>query len=242
MKKSGLIFLLGLLGRDGFSQKNMNFSGTEKGRFFITWGWNRSAYTRSNIRFKGNDYDFELKKVVAHDEPSYFNINYLRIDRLTNPQTNFKIGYFVKENLSVSIGFDHMKYVMDNNQTVFMKGVITQRGKYEGVYNGDTKIAEDLLTYEHTDGLNYINVETEKYFNLYHGRSNKFVVNASIGAGAGLLMPRTDIKLLGYDRSDQFHVSGFGLNMKATIQATIFKHLLIKVENKNVFWLCCYIR
>jgi hypothetical protein len=46
-------------------------------------------------------------------------------------------------------------------------------------------------------------------------------------------MPRTDIKLLNYERSDQFHISGFGLSLKAGIQATLFKHLVIKLENKN---------
>lgn len=234
MKKNGIILILGFLGKTGFSQTGVNYSSTDKGHFFVSWGWNRAAYTKSNISFKGSDYDFQLKKVVAHDKPSKVNFrNYLQIDRLTIPQTNFKIGYFLRDNLSVSIGFDHMKYVMDNDQTVVMKGVITQRGQYEGNYNGKKKITEDFLTYEHSDGLNYINVEAEKYVNLYHCSNNKFILDAFLGAGAGILMPRTDITLMNYARSDEFHVSGFGLSAKAGIQATIFKHLLIRFENKN---------
>jgi hypothetical protein len=38
---------------------------------------------------------------------------------------------------------------------------------------------------------------------------------------------------MNYARNDEFHVSGFGLSAKAGIQATLFKHLLIKFENKN---------
>jgi hypothetical protein len=234
MIRSGIILILSFLGKAGFSQKGVSYSGTAKGRFFVSWGWNRAAYTKSNISFKGSDYDFQLRKVVAHDKPSKVSFrNYLQIDRLTIPQTNFKMGYFVRDNLSVSIGFDHMKYVMDNNQAVFMKGVITRQGSFEGTYNGEKKITEDFLTYEHSDGLNYINVEAEKYFNLYHSLNNNFIVDASLGGGAGVLMPRTDIILMNYERSDAFHVSGFGLNIKAGIQATVFKHLVIKFENKN---------
>ncbi|MEO6541953.1 MAG: hypothetical protein ABIN74_13205 [Ferruginibacter sp.] len=234
MKKTVIIIMLSFFGKESFSQKEVSYSGTEKGRFFVSWGWNRSAYTKSNISFKGSDYDFQLRKVVAHDKPSKFTFhNYLQIDRITIPQTNFRIGYFVRKNLSLSVGFDHMKYVMATDQTVFMKGVIKRQGSFEGNYNGEKQITADLLTYEHSDGLNYINVEADKYVNLYHSANNKFFVDAFLGGGAGILMPRTDIKLLSYERSDQFHVSGFGLNIKAGIQATAFKHLLIKFENKS---------
>jgi hypothetical protein len=234
MKKVGIIFILIFFVKMGFSQKGVNYSNTKKGQVYIMWGWNRAAYTRSNISFKGDDYDFKLQKVVAHDRPTAFKFDdYLKIDRLTIPQTNFKLGYFIRKNLAITIGFDHMKYVMDKDQTVSMTGVIGRDGAYKGSYDGDKKLTDDFLTFEHTDGLNYINVEVEKYRNLYHASSNKFMVDVLIGGGAGVLMPRTDIKLLNYDRSDQFHISGFGLSLKAGIQATVFKHLVIKLENKN---------
>ena len=233
MKQIIIILILCFFVKAGFSQNGVNYSNTKKGQIYVIWGWNRAAYTKSNISFKGNDYNFKLNKVAAHDRPSKFSFNdYLRIDRLTIPQTNFRLGYFIRKDLAISFGFDHMKYVMDKDQTVFMKGVIAQPGLYEGTYNADKKLTEDFLTFEHTDGLNYINVEGEKYINLYHAASNKFMIDALFGAGAGILMPRTDIKLLNYERSDQFHISGFGLSLKTGIQATIFKHLIIKFENK----------
>ena len=234
MKKIGIILIISFFGKAGLSQKGPGYSNTKKGQVYIMWGWNRAAYTKSNISFKGNDYDFQLRKVVAHDKPSKFSFqDYLQIDRMTIPQTNFRIGYFIRKDLAISFGFDHMKYVITTDQTVFMKGVITRQGQFEGSYNGDKKLTENFLTFEHTDGLNYINIEAEKYFNLYHASSNKIIIDALFGAGAGVLMPRTDITLLNYERSDQFHVSGFGLSIKAGIQATLFKHLIIKFENKN---------
>jgi hypothetical protein len=234
MKKIGIICTLFFFVKTGFSQKEINYSNTKKGQLYILWGWNRAAYTKSNISFKGDDYDFKLSKVVSHDKPAKFSFHdYLQIDRLTIPQTNFKLGYFIRKDLAITIGFDHMKYVMVKDQTVNMKGVITRPGAYTGTYDGEKKLTEDFLTFEHTDGLNYINAEVERYRNLYHSKNNKLIIDGLIGAGAGVLMPRTDIKLLSYDRSDQFHISGFGLSLKAGIQVTIFKHLVIKFENKN---------
>lgn len=233
MKQIIITLILCFFVKAGFSQNGVSYSNTKKGQVYILWGWNRAAYTKSNISFKGNDYNFKLKKVAAHDKPSKISFHdYLQPDRLTVPQTNFRLGYFIRKDLAISFGFDHMKYVLTKDQTVFMKGVISQPGWHEGTYNGNKKLVENFLTYEHTDGLNYINVEGEKYINLYHTSNNRFMVDALLGAGAGILMPKTDIKLLNYERSDQFHISGFGLSLKAGVQATIFKHFIIKFENK----------
>lgn len=216
-----------------FSQNKTGYPNTRKGQIYLLWGWNRAAYTKSNISFRGNDYDFILKKVRAHDRQSKFSYhNYLQLNRLTIPQTNFRAGYFIRKDFAVSFGFDHMKYVMDQNQTVMMTGVIKQDGPFKGSYNGNKTLTTDFLTFEHTDGLNYINVEGEKYVNLCHAAGNKCIIDALFGGGAGILMPRTDVKLLNYERNDQFHIAGFGLSAKAGIQATFFKHLVIKFENK----------
>lgn len=234
MKKIITVLVCCFFVQAGFAQNEPDYANTRKGQMYILWGWNREAYTKSNLTLKGADYDLELKKVKAHDRPTKIGAkDYLRIDRLTIPQTNFRIGYFIRKDLAITFGFDHMKYVMDNNQTVFMKGKVERAGSYKGEYNGEKKITEDFLTFEHTDGLNYINVELEKYFSVYHSANGKVVVNALLGVGAGMLMPRTNVHLLNYEISDRFHISGFGLNVKAGMQAIFLKHLIVKLENKN---------
>ena len=90
----------------------------------------------------------------------------------------------------------------------------------------------DFLTYEHTDGLNYINLEAEKFRTFYQSRNSKCIISGFFGAGGGVLFPRSDVKLLDYQENDEFHVAGFGLSGKAGIQATLFKHFVIKIENK----------
>ena len=214
-------------------QKGLSYSDKKRGQLSISWGWNRDAYTKSTISFKGADYDFTLYKLNAHDRPTKFSYhNYLKLSRLTIPQTNLRISYFIKDNLAISFGDDHMKYVMDNGQTVRMKGVITQTGVYKGIYDGDKTVSEDFLTFEHTDGLNYLNLELEKYFEWYHSNSSRLIISGLIGGGTGVLLPKTNVKLLDYERNDRFHVSGIGLSAKAGLQATFLKHLILKMENK----------
>ncbi len=233
MKKIIITLMFCFFVKACFSQSGVRYSNTKQGQLYILWGWNRAAYTKSNISFKGNDYDFHLKKVAAHDRPTRVSFHdYLQVNRITIPQTNFRLGYFIRKNIAISVGFDHMKYVMDSDQTVFMNGVIEQAGSYKGYYNAEKKLTKDFLRYEHTDGLNYINIDGEKYFNLFHSSGNTCIIDALLGAGAGVLMPRTSVQLLNYEKSDQFHISGFGLSLKTGMQLTFFKHLIIRFENK----------
>ncbi len=216
-----------------FAQSSSRYNDKKKGQFSISWGWNRDAFTKSTISFKGADYDFTLFKLSAHDRPTKFSYyNYLKLSRLTIPQTNLRISYFIKDNLAVSFGDDHMKYVMNNNQTVRMKGSINRAGNYKGKYDGVKTITEDFLTFEHTDGLNYLNFELEKYFTWYHSKSSRLIISGLVGGGMGVLFPKSNVRLLDYERSDRFHVSGFGISAKAGVQATFLKHIIIKFENK----------
>ena len=46
---------------------------TNKGKFFVYWGWNWASYTNSDIRFKGKDYDFTLSNMKAQDRQTKFS-------------------------------------------------------------------------------------------------------------------------------------------------------------------------
>ena len=74
MKKVAVLAALFLGFSFGFGQdeKPKKEPLTKKGQMLIFWGWNRAAFSNSDIHFKGNGYDFVLHKVVAHDRPSEF--------------------------------------------------------------------------------------------------------------------------------------------------------------------------
>lgn len=212
----------------GFSQSEPAY---KKGTFYAFWGWNRAAYTNSNIHFKGQDYNFTLHEVKAKDRPSAFNYhNYFQPNRITIPQTNLRLGYFIKDNLAITLGVDHMKYVMTQNQTVDITGEV--RPSFEShVNDGTVKLTEDFLKFEHTDGLNYINSEVEFYKNFYQQGILK--VNGLLGAGGGFLLPKTNATLMGNERNDAFHLAGFGLSAKGGVDVLLWDLFFLRSELKQ---------
>jgi hypothetical protein len=216
--------------------QEVNSNQNKQGDFFVYWGWNRSAYTNSDIRFYGDNYDFTIDNAVARDRQTPFSAyDYFNPTRITIPQFNARVGYFVTDRYSISIGSDHMKYVVDSNQVVNMTGYIERTGTdYDGVYS-DTSVvlATDLVRLEHTDGLNYINVELRRVDDLKF--YNKVSLHLIEGIGAGIMIPKTNATLLNNERHDDFHVSGYGLNAMLGLQVNIGKHFFILSEFKGGF-------
>ncbi len=219
------------------------YTAHNKGKMYIYWGGNRESFSKSDIHFKGPDYDFTLYDVQAGDKPKGWHVDYLNPSRMTIPQTNFRIGYFINDHYNISIGLDHMKYVMNQNQIATIGGVVgNSYPQYAGTYlpSGNNTIDlsnGEFLTFEHTDGLNYINTEmgrVDDISELFHIKNTDiFQVNILEGAGAGILYPKTNAKLLGKERHDDFHVSGFGLSAKVGLNLTFFKHYFIQAEMKG---------
>ena len=239
MKKFFKIFLLFFVGSFVFGQ-NSNDENTEigskkpfgkKGTMFVFWGWNRAAFSKSDIHFKGNGYDFVLHNVVAHDRPSDLSWDYINPKEVSIPQFNFRYGYFIKDNLAIVIAQDHMKYVMDQNQTVDITGNISDPVYANMVQNGKINLADEkFLTFEHTDGLNYVNAGVEKYKKLY--AKEKVEILWAYGGGLGVMFPKSNVKLFGNERSDRFHVAGFGADVRTNINFIFWKRLMARVEAK----------
>ncbi|MDB4107627.1 hypothetical protein N9595_04100 [Bacteroidia bacterium] len=92
---------------------------------------------------KGENYDFTLRDVVAKDKPAEFDINtYFNPENVTILQYNFRIGYYFRDKYHISLGVDHMKYVVQPNQVVKIDGEINDPGnRFNGTYtNEDLKI------------------------------------------------------------------------------------------------------
>ena len=218
----------------GYSQNKLNLN-SRKGEFYFSWGWNISWYGKSDINFKGTNYNFTLFDVRAKDRQTPFSFNkYLNPANLTIPQFNFRVGYYFKDNYSVSIGIDHMKYVMVQNQQVLIQGTIRKSSLiYDGGYNNEPiLLVEEFLQFEHTDGLNYLNFDLRKDLN-FPIEYTWVALNGFVGVGLGVLLPRTNTTLLNNERYDEFHLSGYGINGLVGVKTTFFKWLFIQSELKG---------
>ena len=210
---------------------NSKRSFGEKGTMFVFWGWNRAGFTKSDIHFKGDGYDFILHDVKAQDSPSKLSWDYINPGEVSKPQFNFRLGYFIKDDLAIVGATDHMKYVMDQDQTVDFTGKITDPTYAAMVQNGQVNLKDEkFLTFEHTDGLNYVNVGVEKYNKI--SSSKNIDVLWSYGAGLGVLFPKSNVKIFGFERSDRFHVAGFGTDLRANINGIFWKRWMARVEGK----------
>lgn len=213
-----------------------------KGRVYMFWGWNRAWYTDSDIKFTGDNYNFTLSDVKAYDRQTPFGVDpYFNIGRITIPQTNFRLGYFINDKIDISFGYDHMKYVMKNYLTNKINGYIRTGNKYDGTYiNDEVILLGDFLTFEHTDGLNYFDIEITRNDNLLelfkaNHNPNKFTVNALLGFGGGFLLPRSNVQLLFGERYDEFHLAGYGFSAKMGIDLILYNYFFLRGEFKNGF-------
>jgi hypothetical protein len=177
-----------------------------------------------------------LSDVRAHDKPKGVHVDYINPGRMTIPQTNFRFGYYITDKYSISLGVDHMKYVMAQNQIAEMTGTISGHAPFDGEYqNHPMVMTEDFLKFEHTDGLNYVNTEVTRLDDItpIGWDIDKVQLNTVVGAGVGLLYPKTNTTLMGMQRHDDFHISGYGTDLKVGLNLTFFKHYFIQSEIKG---------
>lgn len=224
------------------NEKNKFFdSKPNKGKFFISYGWNKSNYTNSDIHFKGNDYAFTLSKVKATDRQSPFSFAlYFGPETITIPQVNFKLGFFFHNNFNFQFSIDHMKYVMVQDQNATINGYINNSNtKYDDIYNNENIVlSEDFLSFEHTDGLNYVSFEVNRFDNILKWmklENNWLSLNLQEGIGLGLITPKTNAKLLQNDRNDELYVSGYGFSANAGVNLTAFQYLFFEYNVKAGF-------
>mgnify|MGYP006102282713 CR=1 FL=1 len=249
MYKAIIIYILITCTTNCYSQEKQigttplenKFKTQKKGKFYFYWGWNKAQYSYSDIIFKGDNYNFTLFNVAAKDRQTGWDPSvYLNPGNMTIPQTVARVGYYFHDNWNLSLGVDHMKYVMVRNQLATIDGYIDLQNsftQFNGIYdNEQLMISEDFLQFEHTDGLNYINIEISRVDNLgefFKWDSKKVQLNILESIGTGVLYPKTNSTLLSKERYDDFHFSGFGVSLKGGINLTFFDRFFIQAEIKT---------
>ncbi|CAH8292736.1 hypothetical protein EV196_10376 [Mariniflexile fucanivorans] len=239
----GIILFLLSLNLIAQDSETIKYTASNKGKFFVSWGGNRESFSKSDIHFKGEDYDFTIKDTEAKDKPKGWHIDYINPSRITIPQTNVKVGYFISDHYTVALGVDHMKYVMQRNLNKVVDGYINlptnEAGSiYNGTYNNeDFLVSEDFLMFEHTNGLNYVYAEiarVDDISSLFHlPNIDKFQIKMTEGIGGGALYPKTNTTLLQKERFDEFHLAGYGLSINAGVNFTFYKHFFMQLDLKG---------
>lgn len=211
------------------------------GRFFVHWGYNASGYAKSDIHFTGPNYDFTLHNVKAADRPTKLSWSYINPAEITIPQFNFHFGYFINDNYSISLGWDHMKYVVTTPQSVKFTGYaeplvsdpLISSGVFGEVGSGDfvTLDPEDFR-YEHTDGYNFATIGLERYDDIWVNGAGKMYLTMETGVEAGLIIPRSDVRIFGEGKNHYWNIAGYGGAAKAGLQFHFGKRVYLQSSVK----------
>lgn len=206
-------------------------------RIFLQWGYNRSMFSASDIRFSGADYSFSLRDVTAHDRPEPFTFGiYFDPSTMWIPQYNYRAGWFLSDRWSLSLGLDHMKYVVDDGQTVHMDGYARTTGSGEwdpASSSQEVLLTADFLRYEHTDGLNLLSVDADHYTPLWTSSDTACGLHVFEGAFFGPVIPRTDVRLQGEGINNVFHLAGWGMGAQAGLHFTFCRTFYLRTQVKG---------
>ncbi len=234
MKKAVCIALLFLEGAIGLGQDS---SHLRRHSFFITWGYNRTQYENTDIRFHGEDFDFTMKDVSAQDLPTAYEARtYLNPLRFTIPQFDFRVGFFLTEKLSVSAGWDHMKYRITRYQRVTMDGTVSESFSptFAGTYrNQDFDLIPSFLSMEHTNGLNFVRLGTEWHEQIWKSKNARFHLEAVLGLSLGPVFTWTDSFV--YDRryKNWLHLAGWGASGQLALRFRYKETFYLQYQHQN---------
>lgn len=201
------------------------------GNFYLTWGYHRNQYSRSDIHFKDHttdDYDFVLENAKAKDQPDMHDFFHTP---LTVPQYVLNVGYFfANKPWGVEVSWDHLKYIVIDNQMMHVKGDI--RGVH---YDEDMLVDPGFVHFEHTNGNNYLMISAVRKFSLLNDTKFKNHLNFLVKAGAGGLIPKTDSYVLGNHNDGPFRLSGFVVGTSVALRYDLFRYFYLEGSIKGAF-------
>jgi hypothetical protein len=212
-----------------------------KGSVYITWGYNRAYYGKSDVHLKGEHYDFVIHDARAEDMPEKFDPSvYFNFNQLTVPQFNFRVGYYFNENTAFSLGWDHMKYRLITTQLVRISGEIDPEyynlSGFTGIFDHTPVIYQPkFMDYHHSDGFNYIRAGIERRLpltSLWNGKLELVMVG---GVSAGVMLPWTDFTFFGVHHRNKLHLAGYAGSVNAGFRAEFLKWFFIQV-NAQAGW------
>ena len=203
-------------------------------RIFFAWGYNVSAFTKSDVRLRGVEHDFTVFDLQANDRPSKPSLRYLNPGQFTAPQYNIELGYFVTDQFSVTIAVDHIKYIMDGTQPTRFTGSFGRDPTGNPIEYEDALIHDviDDFHLEHSDGLNYISLEGNYNYSAWQSQDRRFAFDAIVGGGVGGVMPKTRIVFDGQEVDNEFHWSGWAVSATLGARFWFFNHFYAQPKVK----------
>jgi hypothetical protein len=205
-----------------------------KGTFFGYYGYNRSWYSNSTLNLTGPGYQFSLKGMAAHDMPNPLDPGIqLNPLRFTTGQYDVRFGYYFKNHFAISLGYDKLKYEMQNGDQVLLSGNLNAGvdtvNYWSGSYTNDPVTLSNNTFHYSNSGLNYIRCEltrTDQW--LAAGMDQQVVLSTNLGVGFGGLVSDNTLLFAGKEDAEYRSFSGFALSGHFGIRFEFFRHVFVQ--------------
>lgn len=223
-----------------------------KGNLYFYWGYPKAYFSKSDIHFTGDIYDFTITDITAtSDQVKHDFTTYINPGTFSIPMFNWRVGYFINDKTFLTFGHDHMKYGMDK-QATYLTGEITS-GEFMGTYdntmvvvgeeseesvlhtdNLDSLPGEFVEEFEHCDGLNDFGFEIGRLEQFWISKNGKNALSAQGTFGLGMMIPDSEVEVLEREpkhNNDEgrksFHLAGYSISASVGLQVDFFKHFFI---------------
>lgn len=198
---------------------------------YLQWGYNRDKFSKSDIHFKnGSEYDFTLHQAVAHDKPDFSGFKNTPLD-ITIPQNSLRIGVYLNKahTHAIELNYDHAKYVVTDYQQVHITGQIggEQMDK-------DTTLKPSFVHFEHTNGANFYHLNYVGQERIWHNKK-RTIASFVYKAGAGVVIPKSDVTIMGKRLDNRLHVAGYILGVETGLRIYPIKNLFLEATVKSGF-------
>jgi hypothetical protein len=197
---------------------------------YASWGYNKAWYTKSTLGVQqpelGNDY--KMNKVTAHDNPGW-TYNIFR-QPLTIPQYNYRLGIYFnkKQDLAFEINFDHVKYIIGDNQTMNVTGTYANAPIDRNIFFSRT----NGFYYFLNNGANFLCFNLVKRKEIYSVPSRNLYIDLMGKAGMGPVIPHVENSMFGKPNTPQFQLGGWNAGIETAMRVTFMKYAYIEFAQK----------
>lgn len=212
-----------------FAQRDNTKGSNSKGTFFAQVGYNRSAYTKPNVEFKSNNYNFTLQNVSIKDNNESKSMG--QFFSSSSPQINVKLGYFIGNNWAVTASYNRYNTFFKDHQSIVLDGTFASgsSANYSGGVNESINLTRDQFNLVQQQGINYFAIGVQRNDNLYSSRNDKFGIQSVIGAQFGVLFTKIDYTYEGSTTRGVSSFSGIEASLGLGIKFDFFRYVYLQI-------------
>lgn len=225
-----ITLLLSAVYQPVIAQRKTKLNTNGQGALFAQLGYNRSAYSNSNVELSGNKYDVVLSNTSIQDNLEGKSMGSFLSS--SSPQISLKLGYFIKPKWAITIGFDRYNTFFEDNQTVTLAGNFAPGGNstYSGTVNEDVLLTRDQFNIAQSKGINFLSIGVQRNDQLYRSRKAEFAFHTLYGIQVGPLLTQVEHTYDGYTSPSISSVSGVGVAANIGVRFEFYQHVYLQLE------------